>query len=205
MRQLASPSRTCRAARKCTSLPPLSETMSFYAKQSVFAGDLVIYFDNTGIRVFPVPEATFPTMEWPAVVNHESTHAYSDVATQFASLTLAPFNIDNPNIWKDDCIDVSFPDWWNYEFGIPFVIHVFNEASSGADSGITVTRYRLDIEGNPSNPAQAPSYMLSVVDTFTLKNGPITATSLLPTWTSMRSIRSGAGLSWRKLTHPTST
>jgi len=155
-------------------LPRLSGTITSHVQQTVFAGDLVLYCEKGGIRVFPVPELAFPAPGYPISVELESVHTLADVATRFASLPVAPFNIDHPNIWQGDAFNIARPDMWNHDLGIPFVFDIFfsNEEGNTSDRGVTVTRYRLDIEWDRSNASQAPSYTLSVVDTFTFKSGP---------------------------------
>ena len=134
----------------------------------------MVYFSNTGVRVFPVPELTFPTLETPTVLMHPFKCAPPNGRTDFASLPLAPFNISHPDIWMDYSIEVSLPTSWNFDLGTPFVFDIFSrhEGSDSSEGGVTVTRYRLDIEWENPRTSNAPSYMLSVVDTFTMKNGP---------------------------------
>jgi len=89
------------------------EHITPHANQSIFAGDLVIYFNNMGIRVLPVPELTFTAPKRRSVLNPQLHLTLSDIPAQFASLPLAPFNIDHPNLSQDESIGVSMAEGWN--------------------------------------------------------------------------------------------
>ena len=141
--------------------------MGFHAMQSVFAGDLVIYYGDTHIRVFPVPDLVFPAPDGEASARLEprTILTNSDVLTLFLSLPPAPLDIEGTPI-------TIFPRSWNVDLGIPFMFDLFAyPVASNSDRYATVTRYRLDVEWGRSTPSHAPNYMLSPVVTFAMKEG----------------------------------
>jgi len=150
--------------------------MCTYMRQTFFAGDLVVYFDTTGIRVFPVPELTNDCLDGSTIHIPEFDFGHADVSSEFSSLPRPSFNIDRSDIWES-LTQVSFPTAWDIKLGMPFVFDTFfsKEADEGdadpGDLGMSVSRYSLDIQWDRSTPSRNPTYTLSLVDTFTLTNG----------------------------------
>jgi len=109
----------------CPFFRSVAREMVSDAKQSALAGHWVVYFADTGARVFPVPELTFPAPEPFTNLKPSSIVTNSDGSTLFLWLPHATLNIEHREMWIWENNNAIFPTSWNLDLGIPFVFDVF--------------------------------------------------------------------------------